>query len=146
MTITVSKCADEVEKLNKTLTSETNRACELVNADILFPVLKMEANNLDFNYVEIPRFNYDTNKSRFYWVSKYEAIAGGHILVYCEIDPLMTYKNELLELNVIVNRNRDFPNSRIIDKKIVPFGNSKYSSKTFGGTYCRNIRYLLTTK
>lgn len=146
MTITVSKCADEVERLNKVLTSETSRACELVNADILFPVLKMEANNLDFNYVEIPRFNYEDGKSRFYWVSKYEAIAGGHILIYCEIDPLMTYKEELLELNVIVNRNKDFPNSRIIDKKIVPNGNSIYSSSTFGGINCKSIRYLLTNK
>lgn len=140
MTITLSKTTDEIEKVNKVLTSETPIQCELVNTDILNPILKMKGERLVYNYGYIERFG------RYYWVTKYEALPGGYLYVFLEVDPLMSYKNDILQLDVIVNRNKDFPNSKVIDKKIVPNGNSIYSSKTFGGTECRNIRYLLTTK
>lgn len=140
MTVTLSKTADEIEKVNKDVYDEINLPCELVNTDVLNPILKVEGTNLPYNYCYIAKF------SRYYWVTKYESLAGGHLLVYCEVDPLMSYKDSILDLSVIVKRNKDASNSKVVDDKIHNNINSVYSSETFGKVSCKSIRYLMTVK
>lgn len=140
MIVTLSKTTDEIEKVNKTLTSETPIQCELVNTDILNPILKMKGERLVYNYGYIERFG------RYYWVTKYEALPGGYLYVFLEVDPLMSYKDDILELDVIVNRNKNERNSRVEDNRLKNNVNSIFGSITFGGITCRNVRYMLTTK
>lgn len=113
MTIKVSKTKDDNIVVEKTLDGEkTLNNCEMVNTDILNPILKLSSDYASYNYCHIPSFR------RYYFVNEVEAIPGGHCLLHCHVDVLMTWGAELLNTTQMIHRNEFDWNKDIVDNKI----------------------------
>lgn len=75
--------------------------CQLVNTDILNPILKVTNGKVSSTYVEIQNFN------RFYFVKSVESIVGSHCLLHCHVDVLHTYRSGIKAMECLVARNED---------------------------------------
>ena len=137
MTITLSNTRDEVEVLDKTLTDSVSRECVLVNTDVLNPILKLESVVIDKNYVYIPTFK------RYYFVRTVETINGMHTLLHCSVDVLMSYKNEIMELDAYISRNEFDANFLLNDSSMPLLAEKKLVVKGFGNDMISFSEYLL---
>lgn len=98
--------------------------CQLVNTDILEPVLKVSASYANATYVEIQDFN------RFYFVSNPESISGTHCLLHCHVDVLHTYRNGISNMECLIMRNEDINKwKRDLTDRVIPASNKRV---TFG--------------
>lgn len=137
MTITLSNTTDEIEVLDKTLIESISRECVLVNTDVLNPILKLESIVIDKNYVHIPTFN------RYYFVQTVETINGMHTLLHCSVDVLMSYKNEIVELDAYISRNEFDANFLLNDSSMPLLAEKKLVVKGFGNDIISFDEYLL---
>ena len=102
VSVQFGKFSGEKEEVNKSITDLTSAiSCQLVNTDILNPILKMTAGKVDYNYCIISSFG------RKYFIERHESIAGGHCLCYCHVDVLYTYADAISNLECLVLRNED---------------------------------------
>ena len=67
----------------------------------------------NFNYVYIDKFK------RYYFVNDIRIIANNLFEIDLSVDPLMSYKDALLEMSAFVDRNENTQNPYLIDKKRV---------------------------
>ena len=129
MIINLYNCTAENEVVDKTsyMSANVSTDCEMVNTDILNPVLKLSSNFLDKNYVFIPDF-----ENRYYFVSSIEMLRGGHMLMNCHIDVLMTYKPYILETSCNIVRQEN-ANSGTLTDSFYSVNNRKINKiKKFG--------------
>lgn len=129
MTINLYNCTAENEVVDKTsyMSANVSADCEMVNTDILNPVLKLSSNFLDKNYVLIPDF-----ENRYYFVSSIEMLRGGHMIMNCHIDVLMTYKPYILETSCNIVRQENV-NSGTLTDSFYSVNNRKFNKiKKFG--------------
>lgn len=137
MTITLSNTTDENEVLEKTLTDSVTKECHLVNTDVLNPILKLESVVMDKNYVYIPDFK------RYYFVKTVETINGMHTLLYCAVDVLMSYADEIKELDAYISRNEFDANFLLNDSSMPLLAEKKLVVKGFGEDIIAFDEYLL---
>lgn len=137
MTITLSNTTDEVEVLDKNLTDSVTKECVLVNTDVLNPILKLESIVIDKNYIYIPTFK------RYYFVRTVETINGMHTLLYCSVDVLMSYKDEIKELDTYISRNEFDANFLLNDSSMPLLAEKKLVVKGFGDDMISFSEYLL---
>lgn len=112
-TISVGKlnCENEVvNKDNKIVWEANGVTAQLVNTDILNPILKLTSGRADCNYVKINDFG-----NRYYFVNAIESLPGGHCLLHCHVDVLYTYKSSILGLECLVSRNEFKENKYLVD-------------------------------
>lgn len=103
VTFGVCTCENEVVDKEPYITwEEDETSCNMVNTDLLNPILKLDKYTKDFNYVSIPYFG-----GRFYFVETIEGVAGTHCLLHCHVDVLYTYCSAILALTCLVSRNED---------------------------------------
>lgn len=102
--------------------SEGNRIGEftlnfLDASDIIHPVVKMTADRLDgaVNYM------YLKSLGRFYFIRKW-TMDQGYVVPELEEDVLESWKEKLLETEVVVNRNEEHHNNYLIDDKAKAYG------------------------
>lgn len=89
------------EVVEKTITwSGSAVSCQLVNTDMLNPILKVSAAYKNVTYCSISDFG-----SRMYFVESVESIAGTHCLLHCHVDVLYTYASAIKDLDCFVHRN-----------------------------------------
>ena len=88
--------------IKKTVFNQANYTAELYDdTSLLKPTLLMSWSNhytSTFNYVYIEQFN------RYYFIDDVIAQPGGAALLKCSIDVLYTYKNSILNSNIILTR------------------------------------------
>lgn len=128
-TISVGKFTGENELVDKDskISWEANGvSAQMINTDILNPVLKLSSGRSDCNYVKIADFG-----NRYYFVESVEAVAGGHCLLRCHVDVLNTYKTNIKGLTCLVARNEFQENKNLVDP-LVPV------EKTFT-VYSKNV-------
>lgn len=92
-------CENEVVNKSGSVTLGTAVSCEMVNTDILNPVLKVNA-RINKNYCYISDFG-----GRYYFIETIETIAGKHCLCHCHVDVLYTYASGIKGLDCFVHRN-----------------------------------------
>lgn len=111
----------EKEEVSKSITDLTSAIdCQLVNTDILNPILKMTSGKVGYNYCIISTFG------RKYFIEKYESIAGGHCLCYCHVDVLYTYADAIKELECLVLRNESISRwKRDETDAVIPVSNKR---------------------
>lgn len=112
-TISIGKCSCENEVVDKesSIQWEANGvSAQMVNTDILNPVLKVVGGRSDCNYVKINDFG-----NRYYFIESVESIAGGHCLLRCHVDVLYTYKTNIKSLTCLVSRNEFQENPFLVD-------------------------------
>lgn len=138
MNVNLYTTTSETEEVFKEISAGPTLPCELVNTDILNPILKLDASYIGYNYVGIPSFG-----NRFYYVSSVESIPGNHILMKCTIDVLYTYKNLIANLECDVVRSESKGKTMVRDEQLPVSMKSRVYSYQFGydmGTF----NYILT--
>lgn len=136
MTINLYNCTAENEVVDKTsyMSGNVSTSCEMVNTDVLNPVLKLSSNFLDKNYVLIPDF-----ENRYYFVSSIEMLRGGHMLMNCHIDVLMTYRAYILQTTCNIVRQENAPNNKLVDNYCTVNVNKKNDIKNIGKVFGDNV-------
>lgn len=136
MIINLYNCTAENEVVDKTsyMSGNVSTSCEMVNTDVLNPVLKLSSNFLDKNYVLIPDF-----ENRYYFVSSIEMLRGGHMLMNCHIDVLMTYKDVILQTSCNIVRQENAPNNKLVDNYCTVNVNKKNVITNIGKVFGDNV-------
>lgn len=108
--------------------------CQLVNTDILEPVLKVSAAYADATYVEIQDFN------RFYFISNPESISGTHCLLHCHVDVLHTYRSGIGNMECLVIRNEDKTKmaKNVVDTNMILSKERRFKNRGFGDSLITN--------
>ena len=132
MTINLYNCTAENEVVDKSryMSGSVSTDCEMVNTDILNPVLKLSSNFLDKNYVLIPDF-----ENRYYFVSSIEMLRGGHMLMKCKVDVLMTYKDVILSTKCNIVRQENASDNKLVDNFCTVSVNKKNDIKNIGSVF-----------
>lgn len=89
----------EKNSINKSLSSSTLLTGNLRNeSSIITPTFDVQANNVSgFNYCYIPEFG------RYYFISDITAVRTTIWRIKCDVDVLMSFKTDILNLDVIVS-------------------------------------------
>ena len=119
MEIRLYSSSDETNKIDKTQTNEIVLNGTLKDeTSVINPIILIEANNLtQYNYCYIPLFK------RYYFIKDITVVRNNLFRLFLDIDVLMSYKDEILNLDCIVNKqeNNSTPyindNSRIYENR-----------------------------
>ena len=91
-----------------TLTGTLRASCDLLN-----PVVRVEYEYINFNYVYIPQFN------RFYYLMNAVNVSKNIWDVQLKVDVLMSFKTEILKQTGYIERNEFKDNPLIVDNQMV---------------------------
>ena len=99
-------------KINKNLSTVTTLDGSLKEpATIMNPVISIEYSSpTGFNYAYIPQFG------RYYFVKNVEILRANIMRLELEVDPLETYKESILNLSVIIDKNTFLYDNYLIDE------------------------------
>lgn len=90
--------------LNKTLEKVKDIDIQFIeDSSIVNPRFKYAAstNCIQANYIFVP------DLARYYYINNY-TVSSGYIILECHVDVLMSYRNEILEENVIIKRSEQW--------------------------------------
>ena len=136
-------------KINKNLTLKGGLAINLKNRPKDFNELDIDYTgitgsvSLDFNYARLVEYN-------LYYFAKMlpSNIGKNHNILHLELDPLMTYKSQILGLNVITKRNTNNYNVYLNDENQKITEQTKQFYHTFKGgdiSYFKPHKSILLT-
>ena len=111
--ITLYKTTDDIKTVNKTLTDGLTLNADITGGcDIISPVLKIATKNniTSYNYCYIPAWN------RYYYINNITA-SQQRLIVECSVDVLMSWRNEIDNMDVIVERSENVYNLYLPDEK-----------------------------
>lgn len=118
--------------INKTLNIEYNlTGCELTepcSATDPEVIIDMTEGLYQYNYCYIPYF------SRYYYITEMTAIDGARMSIKCHVDPLMSFKDQILNCDVNSRCNENnydmyLPDDRPIESRYIRY------SKKFGRSF-----------
>lgn len=99
MKIVFYKCTSEYNRINKILVEPLEVEGKMRNeVNIINPTIELTTNPLGYNYCYIPELN------RYYFINSITIKYTGYYIVSLALDPLYTYKDELLQTVVIVSQ------------------------------------------
>lgn len=112
MNIDLYVTRDNNNVLNKTLTNQISRNCEIIEmTNILQPVLKIKG-LYNHNYCYIPFF------SRYYYITDI-SYHNGISYLYLRVDVLMSYKDDIKNLECYITRQENTYNKNIPDNYMI---------------------------
>lgn len=94
-------------------------------------------NLLNSNYVFIEEFN------RYYFVTNFKFVRNDLIELTVRIDVLMSFKNEILNLNVIAERSENLFSSYFVDNQKMAYNFPMVLTKKFSNGFDK-LNYYLT--
>ena len=95
----INKNITEISTIDLTIYLDTN---------VLNPVFKVKTFNNTGNYLYVPSLN------RYYYINNY-ILSNQCVYLHCTVDVLMSYKNEILNSEVLVYRNEFIKDLRLQD-------------------------------
>jgi len=144
MTINLYRCSADNRVVDKTnyLSDLVTLNCEMVNTDILDPTIKLSSSYLTYNYAYIPSFN------RWYFVRGNDTIEGTHIFKFCHVDVLMTYKEEIKNLECLIVRQENLKNNNLPDNNLLKQIRKQEEQKVLSSVfeYAPTYSYILTVR
>lgn len=118
-------------KINKSLTTKAVLSINLKNRPKDFNDLDIDYTgslSLDFNYAKLDEYNL------FFFAKMLPSnIGNNHNILHLELDPLMTYKNQILNLDCIIKRNTNNYNVYLNDENQKITEQTKQFYHTFKG-------------
>lgn len=149
LTLRLYKTDSPSNKINKSLTTKVDLAINLKNRPKDFNELDIDisagtqAVALNFNYAHLVTYNL------YYFVKVLPSNIGtAHNILHLELDPLMTYKSQILGLNVITKRNTNNYNVYLNDENQKITEQTKQFYHTFKGgdiSYFKPHKSILLT-
>lgn len=126
MTVQLCYNASENNVINKVISVIDTANCILKNAmSITTPtlILEYDIDMTNINYIFIPE------TGRYYFITDIIPMTGHRFEVHCKVDVLESFKNSILTLNCIVDKQQNIGNKYFDD------GSWKVTSKEFLQTY-----------
>ena len=143
MEIRLYNSSDETNKINKTLTNEIVLNGTLKDeTSVVNPIILIEANNLtQYNYCYIPLFK------RYYFIKDITVVRNHLFRIFLDIDVLMSYKNDILNLDVIIDKSETNNNADkyINDGSFVCENKSYNTVLNFNKGFNEQANYILVT-
>lgn len=143
MEIRLYNSSDETNKINKTLLNEIVLNGTLKDeTSVLNPIILIEANNLtQYNYCYIPLFK------RYYFIKDITVVRNKLFRLFLDIDVLMSYKNDILNLDVIIDKSETNNNADkyINDGSFVCENKSYNTVLNFNNGFNEQAHYILVT-
>lgn len=144
LTLRLYNTSSPSNKINKDLTLKGGLSINLKNRPKDFNDLDIDYTGntgsvaLDFNYAHLVEYN-------LYFFAKMlpSNIGNNHNILHLELDPLMTYKSQILGLNVITKRNTNNYNVYLNDENQKITEQTKQFYHTFKGG---DISYFIPHK
>ena len=116
MTITLYKSPGERNLLNRNmvvvktmLTVETTDTIDISAPDIL---IERDNNVIGFDYAYIPAFK------RYYFLNSMDIINGNQFLLHLVCDPLMSFRNQILNSQCVAKRSTSNINQELEDNQV----------------------------
>lgn len=133
LTLRLYNTSSSSNKINKSLTTKAVIAINLKNRPKDFNKLDIDYTGslpLDFNYAHLVEYN-------LYFFAKMlpSNIGNNHNILHLELDPLMTYKDQILNLDCIIKRNTDKYNLYIEDEELQTLKKTQIQTKAFNHTF-----------
>lgn len=141
MNIDLYKTSDNNNVVNKTLTNQISRNCEIIEmTNILQPVLKIKG-LYNHNYCYIPFF------SRYYYITDI-SYHNGISYLYLRVDVLMTYKEEIKNLECLVIRQENTYNNNLPDNNLLKQIRKQEEQKVLSSVFdfTPDYNYILTVR
>lgn len=108
--------------------AEINDVTLLQDTDIINPTFILDGvSNLAVNYLYAPAFN------RYYFITNIALMSAGRYGFACHVDVLMSWKNQILSTNAIIERGATLPNTLIPDDVALKQVNSDTVNKILTG-------------
>lgn len=115
MNVITYTITDDTYKVNKTLGTGTTYENVVMKSetDTVHPVLTIQSteNLSNVNYIYIERYG------RYYFAEKPIAVKNGVWEIHCKSDPLMSFKNSLLNITGTVTRSESLYNGYLNDSE-----------------------------
>ena len=114
MTITLYKTSSQKNKITKSLSSALQLDVKLKGeCSIERPRLMLTGlTDFTYNYLYIPTYK------RYYYINDYNFITNDLVMIDCEVDVLMSFKDSILANKGTIERNESVYNSMFIDSSI----------------------------
>ena len=147
MRIILYKITDPNNKINKSIGEEwvMDGSLREGNVDVLYPEIILADHNMgspitQYNYAYIPEFE------RYYFVEEMSSIRTNIWRAKLNVDVLMTYKNEILSQQVIVDKQQNnFYNKYLDDGDWICTNKTFVHVKQFPNKICENPEWILIT-
>lgn len=121
--------SSESNRLDKTLSQQFEAACTFRNTvSVLNPVIELEMDELPkINYVYLVALH------RYYYVTDITIIRNRLYALHLAVDVLMSYKDEILNLNPIIERQEKYYNNLLVNDHVITQLKYNYSTQTAEG-------------
>lgn len=123
MNITIYNNQSDKRTLSKYLTSiaALNAVQATEDVNMLNPsfTFNYSSSYLNANYVYVQEWG------RYYFITNRTCQIGDHITIECQIDPLMSFKNAILNADVIAERSSSHFDNYMVDNTIADSGKIK---------------------
>ena len=133
---------DEAEKVTKTLTNAATYSNVTMKdpTDVVHPVITIQttANLSSVNYMRIERYG------RYYFAEKPIAVKNGVWELHCTCDPLMSFKESLLNIYGTVTRSETLYNGYLNDSQYKALSYRNIVTKTFPQAVANDSCILMT--
>ena len=140
MNILLYKTTNANNDLNKTISDKVELVGALREASsVIAPSILIQSNPIGYNYAYIPEFG------RYYYIKNITAFRKGAYIVDLKCDVLMSFKEEILNMNGIVSRltdGDDYANRDIKTKCLETHRRLDFPETPF----TRNGSYILISK
>lgn len=136
LTLRLYNTSSTSNKINKDLTLKGGLLINLKNRPKDFNELDIDYTGntgsvaLDFNYAHLVEYN-------LYFFAKLlpSNIGTNHNILHLELDPLMTYKSQILNLDCIIKRNTNKYNLYVEDEELQTLKKTQIQTKAFNHTF-----------
>lgn len=129
-------------KINKSLTTKAVLSINLKNRPKDFNNLDIDYTGsleFDFNYAKLDEYNL------FFFAKMLPSNIGtNHNILHLELDPLMTYKSQILNLDCIIKRNTSKYNLYVEDEKLQTLKKTQIQTKAFNHTFVPYTSTVIT--
>lgn len=139
MNIKFYKTESENNRVDKVLTDEHSIDGSLRDEiNITNPIVTFMSNVIDFNYCYIPVLN------KYYYVDSVVALRHNYYMVRLSCDVLMTYKDAIINMMAIIERQENL-NNQYINKEYVVESREEVESYKFENNFDDDGEYILIT-
>lgn len=141
ISVQLSICKDDREHVNKELLQEKTVSCTIKEdtaEDTPLVFVSKTAFDKNYNYAYIAEFG------RYYFVKPPLYQAGGVVELSMESDPLMSFKSDLLELEVVVARNENIKNGYLVDNNFKAYAYDEVQTFAFPNAMENDSVILMT--
>lgn len=135
MTAYFGNTTDPANTLNRTVTGMAQAINCVVKQPISIesPYLIVDADSIDLdnNYCQI------TEYGRSYFITNKEELPGHRVGLQCAVDPLESFKTQILACDCVCARNENEKQSLLMDESYVTSSQDTVWFKNFSGEYTR---------